>query len=365
MILGQVLTAAQGQNPARQAARARRHPRRQTAFGDQPGLRLRPAHRGARRPADPHRRERDRRRRRPGEHEPVDPRRLSARGREDGRPRPDRHHDQGRAVGRLQRLPHGHHGRERRAPIPDHPRAAGRVRGPPASRRRARRRRPAGSRTRSRRSTIKGRKGDTVVADDEYIRHDSSLEAMAKLRPAFSKDGTVTAGNASGINDGAAALVVMSAERGAAARPHAARPHRQLRDRRRRSGGDGHRADPAPAARRCERAGWKAGDLDLVEANEAFAAQACAVNKDLGWDTDQVNVNGGAIAHRPPDRRLGRPRAGDAAARDAASATPRRAWRRSASAAAWASRCASSGPDRGNTLNRLWGPRSRRRGREA
>ena len=119
---------------------------------------------------------------------------------------------------------------------------------------------------------------------------------MAKLRPAFSKDGTVTAGNASGINDGAAALVVMSAKeaerRGltplarivsfATAGVDPAR--------------DGHRADPVLPQGARARAGWKPGDLDLIEANEAFAAQACAVNKDMGWDTSKVNVNGGAIA---------------------------------------------------------------------
>ena len=143
--------------------------------------------------------------------------------------------------------------------------------------------------------TVKGRKGDVVVSEDEYIRHDSSAETMAKLRPAFSKDGTVTAGNASGINDGGAALVVMSAKEAA---------RRGLVPLARIASfatagvapalmGTG----PIPASRKAlERAGWTAGDLDLVEANEAFASQACAVNKDLGWDTAKVNVNGGAIA---------------------------------------------------------------------
>jgi acetyl-CoA C-acetyltransferase len=143
--------------------------------------------------------------------------------------------------------------------------------------------------------TIKGRKGDTVVADDEYIRHDASMEGMAKLRPAFSKDGSVTAGNASGINDGAAALLVMSAKEAA---------RRNLTPLARIAAFATAGVDPAvmgtgpiPSSRKVlERAGWKADDLDLVEANEAFAAQACAVNKDLGWDTSKVNVNGGAIA---------------------------------------------------------------------
>ena len=143
--------------------------------------------------------------------------------------------------------------------------------------------------------TVKTRKGETVVAEDEYIRHDSSPEMMAKLRPAFAKDGTVTAGNASGINDGAAALVVMSAAEAA---------RRGLTPLARIASFATAGVDPAimgtgpiPASRKAlERAGWKTADLDLVEANEAFAAQACAVNKDLGWDTDRVNVNGGAIA---------------------------------------------------------------------
>jgi acetyl-CoA C-acetyltransferase len=143
--------------------------------------------------------------------------------------------------------------------------------------------------------TIKTRKGDTVVADDEYIRHDASAETMAKLRPAFSKDGTVTAGNASGINDGAAALVVMTASEAA---------RRGLTPLARIASFATAGVDPAvmgtgpiPSVRKAlGRAGWKADDLDLIEANEAFAAQAIAVNKDLGWDTSKVNVNGGAIA---------------------------------------------------------------------
>jgi acetyl-CoA C-acetyltransferase len=143
--------------------------------------------------------------------------------------------------------------------------------------------------------TLKGRKGDIVVDQDEYIRHDSTLELMAKLRPAFSKDGTVTAGNASGINDGACALVVMS---GAGASKRGLTPLARI------ASFATAGVDPAvmgtgpiPSSRKAlQRAGWKADDLDLVEANEAFAAQACAVNKDMGWDTAKVNVNGGAIA---------------------------------------------------------------------
>jgi acetyl-CoA C-acetyltransferase len=144
--------------------------------------------------------------------------------------------------------------------------------------------------------TVKGRKGDTIVTDDEYIRHDVNPEMMAKLRPAFQKEGgTVTAGNASGINDGAAALVLMTAKEAA---------RRGLTPLARIASFATAGVDPAvmgtgpiPASRRAlERAGWKPDELDLVEANEAFAAQACAVNKDLGWDTSKVNVNGGAIA---------------------------------------------------------------------
>ena len=143
--------------------------------------------------------------------------------------------------------------------------------------------------------TVKGRKGDVVVDQDEYIRHDSSIEGMNKLRPAFSKDGTVTAGNASGLNDGAAALVVMSAAEAA---------RRGLVPLARIASFATAGVDPAlmgtgpiPSSRRAlERAGWKADQLDVVEANEAFAAQACAVNKTLEWDTSKVNVNGGAIA---------------------------------------------------------------------
>jgi acetyl-CoA C-acetyltransferase len=143
--------------------------------------------------------------------------------------------------------------------------------------------------------TLKGRKGDTVVSDDEYIRHDASAETMAKLRPAFSKDGTVTAGNASGINDGAAALVLMTATEAA---------KRGLKPLARIAAFATAGVDPAimgtgpiPSTRKAlARAGWKPDDLDLAEANEAFAAQAIAVNKDLGWDTSKINVNGGAIA---------------------------------------------------------------------
>ena len=143
--------------------------------------------------------------------------------------------------------------------------------------------------------TIKSRKGDIVVDADEYPKHGTTMEGIAKLRPAFDKEGTVTAANASGINDGAAAVVLMKASEAAkfgktplariVSWAHAGVDPAIM--------GTG----PIPASRAAlKKAGWKIDDLDLVEANEAFAAQACAVNKDLGWDPSKVNVNGGAIA---------------------------------------------------------------------
>jgi acetyl-CoA C-acetyltransferase len=143
--------------------------------------------------------------------------------------------------------------------------------------------------------TVKSRRGDTVVDTDEHPKHGTTSEVLAKLRPAFDKNGTVTAGNASGINDGAAAVVLMTAEM---AQRRGIKPLARI------VSWATAGVDPAimgtgpiPASRMAlKKAGWSAGDLDLVEANEAFAAQACAVNKDLGWDPDRVNVNGGAIA---------------------------------------------------------------------
>ncbi len=143
--------------------------------------------------------------------------------------------------------------------------------------------------------TVKSRKGDVVVDADEYPKHGTTLEAMGKLRPAFDKEGTVTAGNASGINDGAAAVVLMRAS-------EAQKQGKKVLARIvswAQAGVDPKimGTGPIPASRAAlKKAGWSIGDLDLVEANEAFAAQACAVNKDLGWDTSKVNVNGGAIA---------------------------------------------------------------------
>jgi acetyl-CoA C-acetyltransferase len=143
--------------------------------------------------------------------------------------------------------------------------------------------------------TIKTRKGDQIVDKDEYPRAGTTVETLSKLKPAFTKDGTVTAGNASGINDGAAALVLMTA---AEAEKRGVTPLARI------VSWATAGVDPAvmgtgpiPASRKAlEKAGWKAGDLDLIEANEAFAAQACAVNRELGFDPARVNVNGGAIA---------------------------------------------------------------------
>jgi acetyl-CoA C-acetyltransferase len=143
--------------------------------------------------------------------------------------------------------------------------------------------------------TIKSRRGDTVVDTDEHPKHGTTSEVLAKLRPAFDKNGTVTAGNASGINDGAAAVVLMTAEM---AQRRGVKPLARI------VSWATAGVDPAimgtgpiPASRMAlKKAGWSVGDLDLVEANEAFAAQACAVGKDLGFDPDKLNVNGGAIA---------------------------------------------------------------------
>ena len=143
--------------------------------------------------------------------------------------------------------------------------------------------------------TVKNRKGDIVVDKDEYIRHGATIESMQKLRPAFDKEGTVTAANASGINDGAGAMLLMTADD---AEKRGVEPMARIVSYAT-AGVDPQimGTGPIPASRKAlERAGWRVDDLDLVEANEAFAAQACAVNKDMGWNPDIVNVNGGAIA---------------------------------------------------------------------
>ena len=143
--------------------------------------------------------------------------------------------------------------------------------------------------------TIKGRKGDTVVDQDEYIRHGATYETMSGLRPAFNKEGSVTAANASGLNDGAAALVLMSADE---AKKRGLKPLARIASWAN-AGVDPEimGTGPIPASRKAlERAGWAVGDLDLIESNEAFAAQSICVVRDLGLDPAKVNVNGGAIA---------------------------------------------------------------------
>ena len=144
--------------------------------------------------------------------------------------------------------------------------------------------------------TIKGRKGDVIVADDEYIKDGQTMDILGKLRPAFDpKEGTVTAGNASGINDGGAVVVLMTA---AEAKRRGITPLARIASFAT-AGVDPSimGTGPIPASKKAlEKAGWSVSDLDLIEANEAFAAQACAVNKAMGWDTEKVNVNGGAIA---------------------------------------------------------------------
>ena len=142
---------------------------------------------------------------------------------------------------------------------------------------------------------VKTRKGDIIVDQDEYIRHGANLEAMAKMRPAFTKDGSVTAANASGLNDGAAGALLMTADE---AEKRGIEPLARIASYAT-AGLDPSimGVGPIHASRKAlEKAGWKAEDLDLVEANEAFAAQACAVNKEMGWNPEVVNVNGGAIA---------------------------------------------------------------------
>ncbi len=143
--------------------------------------------------------------------------------------------------------------------------------------------------------TVPNRKGDIIVENDEYIRHGATMDAMQKLRPAFTKEGSVTAANASGLNDGAAATLLMSADN---AEKRGIQPLARIASYAT-AGLDPSIMGVGPiyASRKAlEKAGWSVSDLDLVEANEAFAAQACAVNKDMGWDPEIVNVNGGAIA---------------------------------------------------------------------
>ena len=208
--------------------------------------------------------------------------------------------------------------------------------------------------------TVKTRKGDIVVDSDEYIRHGATMEAMQKLRPAFTKDGSVTAANASGLNDGAAAVLLMSADN---AEKRGIEPLARIASYAT-AGLDPSVMGVGPiyASRKAlDKAGWSVDDLDLVEANEAFAAQACAVNKDMGWDPAIVNVNGGAIAIGHPIGASGcrvlntllfemqRPR------------RQKKAWPRCASAAAWVSLCvlsARNAPD-SEAIPLIWGAGNR------
>ena len=296
VILGQVLTAAQGQNPARQAAMNGRHPRQQDRLRHQPALRLRPARGGARGAAGLS-----------GESEIV-----VAGGQESMTQAPHAAYlRSGVKMGELGLVDtmmkdglwdafHGYHmgttaeNVARAYQITREQQDEFAVASPEQGERGAEGRPLQGRDRAGHREGPQGRHGGRRRRIHPPRRqHRSRWPSCA---PPSSKDGTVTAGNASGINDGAAALVVMSAEEARAPRPQAARAHRVLRDRRRRSGADGHGADPVLAARRSSAPAGRSSDLDLVEANEAFAAQACAVNKDLGWDPAKVNVNGGAIA---------------------------------------------------------------------
>ncbi len=213
-----------------------------------------------------------------------------------GRLEDGRHHDRRRPVGRVQPVPHGHHRRERGQAV-RHLRATCRMRWPwPASRRPPLRRMPASFADEIVGVSLAQKKGDPIVFNaDEFINRKSSADGLASLRPAFDKAGSVTAGNASGLNDGAAAVVVMSAKKAASL---GLTPLARIVS----YGTSG--LDPATmgmgpvsATRKAlQRAGWSAADIDLFELNEAFAAQACAVNQELGIDPAKVNVNGGAIA---------------------------------------------------------------------
>ena len=316
VIMGQILAGRRRAEPGAAGGGRRRHPVRGDRLRRQPALRLGPAHRGARLSGDPQRRQRDRRRRRPGKHEPGAALHPSAQRRQDGRRRARRHDDQRRAVGCVQRLPHGQHRRERRPALADHPRAAGRVRRRARRPRPRRRRKPAASRTRSCRSRSTSRRGETVVDTDEHPKHGTTFEVLSKLRPAFDKNGTVTAGNASGINDGAAAVVLMTA---AAAAKRGLQPLARIvswatagvdpaimgtgpipasRMALKKAGLVGRRPRPDRGQRGLRRAGLRRQQGSRLRPRQAQRQ----------WRRDRA---------RPPDRRLGRAGAGDPALRDA------------------------------------------------
>ena len=263
---------------------------------------------------------------------------LHARRHQDGRLQARRHHAEGRPARRLPGLPHGHHRRERAAKW--QLTREDQDRSPSPRRTRPRRpRRPASSRTRSLRSRIKTRKGDMVVDRTSTSAPAPRSTRSRKLKPAFSKDGTVTAGNASGINDGAAAIVLMTGRGGAEARSHAPRPHRLLGDRRRRSGHHGHGSDPVLAQ------GAREGRLEGVRprprgGQRGVRGAGLAVNKDMGWDAGDRERQRRRDRHRPSRSAPPARASWSRSCTRCRSATPRRASRPSASAAAWASPCA-------------------------
>ena len=255
-----------------------------------------------------------------------------------------RHHDQGRPVGRLQRLPHGQHRRERRARVPDHPRGRRTSSPSPRRTRPRRRRRPASSRTRSSRSRSRPARATSSSTRTSTSAPARRIEPIAKLRPAFAKDGTVTAGNASGINDGAAARRADDRRGSRAARPHAARPHRLLGDRRRRSGDHGHRADPGVAQGAGE--GRLEGRRPRPDRGQR-GLRGAGLRGQQGHGLGPARSSTSMAAPSPSAIRSA-PRARASWSRcctRCSGATPRRASPRSASAAAWASPCASSAED--------------------
>ena len=316
VILGQILSADQGQNPARQASIHAGVPHEVPAYGVNilcgSGLQVG----GAGLPGDPERRLQHRGRRRPGEHEPGAARAPTCATAPRWAASSSSTPCSRTACGRLQRLPHGHDGRERRAEVADHPGRAGQVR-----RRVAEQGRGGGQ----------GRplQGRDHAGDDQDAaratwsstrtsipRFGATLEGMAKLRPAFNKEGTVTAGNASGINDGAAARRADVGRRGRAAGPCAAGPDRLLGAGRRRSGDHGHRPDPGLAQ------GAGEGRLDGRRSRSRRGQRGVRRPGDRGQQGHGLGHRQGEREWRrdrarPPDRRLGRPGAGDAAARDA------------------------------------------------
>ena len=295
VVLGQVLTAGQGQNPARQAAIKAGLPKETPAItiNQVCGSGLRAVAMGyqAIKAGDAG----DRPRRRAGEHEPVDPLRLPA--------------QRAQKMGALEFVDtmikdglwdafNGYH----MGTTAENVAQQWQITREQQDQFAAESQRKAGEAQQAGRFrdeivpvTVKTRKGDVVVDTDEHPKPGTTAESLAKLRGAFSKDGTITAGNASGLNDGASVTVLMSADE---ARRRGLEPLARI------AAWATAGVDPAimgtgpiPASRKAlEKAGWKVDDLDLVEANEAFAAQACAVNKDMGWDPARVNVNGGAIA---------------------------------------------------------------------